>query len=137
MDKILDKAKRGLSEGFDRILRKYYDGQEEEPAKAEAAPVAVKTQDSAERAIEEAPRSAEPKPFPPVTWYILRYEYLKGGARVAMVVIKHGSIKEEYVATEWLKKVSPDPVLGCFITAVVNAVKPDEGLEAILADYTS
>ena len=69
-------------------------------------------------------------------WHILRYEDLKGGARVAMVVIKHGSIKEEYVATEWLKKVSPDPVLGCFITAVVNAVKPDEGLEAILADYT-
>ena len=24
-----------------------------------------------------------------------------------MVVIKHGSIKEEYVATEWLKKVRP------------------------------
>lgn len=133
----MDKAKRSLSEGFDKILRKYYDGHEEDPANAEHAPVAVKAQDPVERTIDEIRRPAETRPFPPITWYILRYEYLRGGSRVAMVVIKHGNIKEEYIASEWLKHTRPDPVLSCFVAAVVNAIKPETEFEAILADYTS
>ena len=154
MDNIIEKAKKGLSEGFEKFLRKNYDGQtveqqviefeepESVPGPLQAQPTqptsATKSHplepESIELPITEAKPPVEPMPFPPITWYILRYKYRKRGSKTAMVVIQHGDIKEEYEAIEWLKLKPFEPTLGGFIAAVVSAVKPETEFEARMLD---
>ena len=144
MDNIIEKAKKGLSEGFDKFLRKTYDNQtieqqviefkepESEPISAvESCPHEAEL---IERPIIENKPPVESKPLPPITWYILRYKYRRRGNRTAMVVIQHGDTKKEYEAIEWLKLKPLEPTLGCFIAAVVSAVKPETEFEAKMLD---
>ena len=138
MDNILNKAKQSLSDGLERILKKYYDDSVDRPQELESELIAQEVKPTpGERPIDVVPQPIKPKTFPPITWYILRYDYPKVGSRVAMVIIKHGNIKEEYFASEWLKHAKLEPVLGCFIAAVASAVKPESGVEAELAECTS
>ena len=138
----MNKAKQSLSDGLERILKKYYDDSVDLESELSAQEVQQAAElpkvnlTPGERPIDVVPQPIKPKTFPPITWYILRYDYPKVGSRVAMVIIKHGNIKEEYFASEWLKHAKLEPVLGCFIAAVASAVKPESGVEAELAECT-
>lgn len=124
MDSILKKAKQGISKGFEEFLKHNYDGQVIEQQVIDFDMPAAKPEPIVAKPVEK------PKPFPPITWYILRCKYKKDGAKEWVVVIKHGRIKEEFDAIEWLKLKDFDPTLTCFVAAVVSAVKPESELES-------
>ena len=144
MDNIIEKAKKGLSEGIEKFLRNHYDDQTVEQQTIEfkepesvSKPIVKSRPHEAgaiERPIPETKPTVESKPLPPITWYILRYKYRRRGNRTAIVVIQHGDTKEEYEAIEWLKLKPLEPTLGCFIAAVVSAVKPETEFEAKVLD---
>ena len=139
MDSILKKAKQGISKGFEEFLKHNYDGQVIEQQvidfdmpTAKPEPIVAKPVEkpaAPERSIAEKKTVVKQKPFPQITWYILRCKYKKDGVKEWVVVIKHGRIKEEFDAIEWLKLKDFDPTLTCFVAAVVSAVKPESEFE--------
>ena len=144
MDSIIDKAKRGISEGFEKFLRKTYDGQavvqeeiEYEDQAVESNPIipaAADTSVSIERPIVDEKPVVKAYTLPPITWHILRCKYKRGGVKVWLVIIVSGNVKREFEAAEWLKRKDYDQTLACFIAAVVNAVRPDAGFESRLLE---
>ena len=140
MDSIIDKAKRGISEGFEKFLRKTYDDQavvqeeiEYEDQAVESNPIipaATGISVSIERHIVDEKPVTKAYTLPPITWHILRCRYKRGGVKVWLVIIVRGDVKREYEAVEWLKRKEYDQTLACFIAAVVNAVRPESEFEA-------